>query len=156
MMMIVSIASCAQMNKSIIKASAYYTIPTPGTIPVDDGGNEVVIKRNKVYNIFLEVNSNSIEWTKAWVADQLFNVIPLTVKGSSVEIGKKKSDDKKVVMGAAKGNSLVQLELSPNDSYVKPPQAVKPGELLVAGKFKGKLFYYKISNVIELASPEYQ
>ncbi|MDQ6609902.1 MAG: hypothetical protein M3Y85_08790 [Bacteroidota bacterium] len=152
----VSLAGCAQMNKTIIKAAAFYTIPTPGTIQVDDRGNPVQPQRRKVYNIFMEIKGPSPEWTKAWVDEKSYSVISLTVQEKKVIIGKKKSDDQKIVMEAGKGNILVQLELSPGQNYKRPPNTVMPGELLLEGKWKGKLFYYKIANVMELASPEYQ
>lgn len=156
MIMGVSLAGCAQMNKSIIKAAAFYTIPTPGTIPVDDSGNPIQIQHSKVYRIFLEVKGSSPQWTKAWIDEKLFSVIPITVKEKKVVIGKRKTDDQKIVMEAGNGNSLVQLELSPGVNSQRPPQVIKPGDLLLEGKWKGKPFYYKVSKVMELASPEYQ
>lgn len=153
---VASFTSCAQVNKSIVKGSAFYTIPTPGTIAVDDSGNPLPVRRNKVYTIVLEVKDGIPEWSKAWIDNKLFTVIPLAVKQSSMAVGKKRADGNEIVMEAAKGNSLLQLELSPQDSYQQPPQSLKQGELLLEGKWKGKPFYYKIPMLTELASPHYQ
>ncbi len=153
---IISVTSCAQLNKSIVKASAFYTVRTPGTIPVDDAGQPLAMQLNKVYNLFLEVKDSSLEWIKAWTGDKVFNLIPIAVKGRSAVIGKKRAGGKEIVMTAGEGNFLVQLELSPNNTYQKAPQALKQDDVLLQGKWKGKPFYYKIPTVTELASPEYQ
>jgi hypothetical protein len=153
---VISFGSCAQMNKSIIKAEAFYMIPTPGTIPVDDAGQPIPIQRNKMYNVFLEVNGPVPEWTKAWTDGRFFSIISLPIKEKTTIVGKRKEDDQKVVMAAGKGNTLLQLELAPNELFQKPPQPLKRGEILLQGKWKGKPFYYTVTKVRELASPEYQ
>jgi hypothetical protein len=155
-LIVVSLTSCAQMNKSIVKAAAFYTIPIPGTIPVDDAGQPLAIHREKVYNVFLEVKDNSTVWAKAWTDGKLFSVIPQAIKGTTVVVGKRRRDGTQIVMKAGAQSSLVQLELAPGEVYTKPPQTLANGEILLEGKWKGKNFYYKIPTVIELASPEYQ
>ena len=152
----VSLAGCAQMNKSIVKANAYFTIPTPGNIPVDDNGNPRQIQPIKVYNVFMELKGQTPEWTGAWINEKFYTLIPLPIKEQKAIIGKRKDNDQKIMMEAAAGNILLQFELAPNEALHKPPQTLKPNELLLAGKWKGKPFYYKISNIIELASPQYQ
>jgi hypothetical protein len=152
----ISLTSCAQMNKSIVRASAFYTIPIPGTMQVDDAGQPFPIQRTKVYTIFLEVNENAFEWTKAWADGRVFNVVPHAAKESSVVAGKKVVNNEQVMVRAAKGNFLQHLELSPDETPGAPPQKINDGELLLEGKWKGKRILYKITTVTELASPEYQ
>ncbi len=105
---------------------------------------------------FLETKGTAPEWTKAWIDKELFTLIPIILKGNSVIVGKRKSDDQRLVMAAKNGNKLMEFELAPAKAIMSPPQPLKPGEMLLEGTWKGKPFYYKISKVIELASPEYQ
>ncbi|MDB5208089.1 MAG: hypothetical protein JWR72_3164 [Flavisolibacter sp.] len=153
---VISFGSCAQMNKSIVKAEAFYMIPTPGTIAVDDAGQPIPVQRNKVYSVFMEVKDSSLQWTKAWADNKFFSIIPLPINGKTAMIGNKKENDQKVVMAAGNENILLQLELAPNELFQKPPQLLTPGEVLLEGKRQGKLFYYKVSKAVELASPMYQ
>jgi len=79
----------------------------------------------------------------------------LPVNGDTAFVGKRKTDDKRVVLKASKGNLLQHLELSPASTYQSPSRAVGPNEVLLEGKLKGKIFYHKVSGLIELTSPEY-
>ena len=144
------------MNKSIVRAEAFYTIRTPGTIAVDDKGQPVPIQQNKVYSVFLEVKGQVPEWTRAWADEKFFNIIALPLKEKNTVIGSIKENDQQVVMAASNGNTLLQLELSPNELFQKSPEVLKPGEVLLEGKWQGKPFYHKVQKVVELASPMYQ
>ncbi len=155
-LLVASIAACGQLNKTVVKANAYYTIPIPGTIMVDESGKQVPPPRTKVYTVYLEIKGTLPQWTKAWVDGKCFTLFQHSITHDSINIGKRYADDKKIVMKASKGNALVQLDLSPDDTEKKPPQKLGINELLLQGKLKGKPFFYKTSNLVELTSPEYQ
>lgn len=152
----ISIMACGQINKTIIKANAYYTIPTPGTIMVDGQGKQMPPPRNKVYTVYLEIKGQAPQWTRAWVDGKSFTLTEVPVSTGLLEVGKRYADEKKIVLKASKQNTLLQIELSPDEKPQPAPQKVGGNELFISGKLNGKPFYYKISGITELASPEYQ
>ncbi len=151
-----SLWSCAQTGKVVSKAQAFYTIPMPGTIAVDMEGKPRPVKHIKVYRVIVEVKISGVEWRTAWADNRQFTIITQTINDGKLPVGRRRSDDSQINIEATKGTTLMQLELSPTDNYKPPPQLLKANELLLQGKLRGKLFYYKINKVTELASPEYQ
>jgi hypothetical protein len=150
-----AVCSSAQASKTVIRATAFFTVPTPGTIMVDENGNPRQTQRQKVYTVFVEIKGTTPAWTKAWTDNKTFSVLARPVSGGSAVAGKRKTDDKRLVVKSSGGNVLQQLEFSPAIDQ-RSPQLVGPNEILLAGRVKGKTFYYKISALTELASPEYQ
>jgi hypothetical protein len=51
-------SSFAQKKCSVLNANAFYSIPMPGNIPVDENGNPLEIKLNKNRVIFITSNCN--------------------------------------------------------------------------------------------------
>ena len=152
---LLSLAACAQLNKTIAKVSAYYTIPIPGTIMVDEAGKQVPPPRTKVYTVYLEKNGTPPQSTKAWVDGSSFTPVAGATGTDSVIVGKSYADGKKIVWKASKHTVLFRLELSPEETTKRLPQKLGSDQLLLEGRFNGKAFYYTISGLIQLASPEY-
>lgn len=151
-----SMSGYAQSSKAILRFNAYFTVPTPGTIMVDENGNPRQQQRQKVYVAVIETKGIKPLWTKAWAKDKFFTLVSLPVNGDSVFVGKRKTDEKRIVLKASKGNFLQHIEFSPATTYQRPPHAVGVNEILLEGKTKGRVFYHKVSGLTELASPEYQ
>jgi hypothetical protein len=151
-----SLTSCAQISKTIIKASAYSMIPIPGTIPVNDDGTPMPLPRNVQYSVYLEVKGTPPEWQLAWIGDKQFDVRPYVFNDKKIMIGKRKKDGKQIELKAGNENKLIHLELIPKEKAGKSPKTIKAGQLLLQGKWKGKTISHSIPEIIELASPEYQ
>lgn len=150
-------AACAQVNKTVVKAVAYYTIPVPGTIAVDENGRQMPPPRTKVFTVYLETKGIAPQWTKAWADGQSFTLIPFaTGFDTTVVVGRAIRGDRNISLKPAKGNRITKLELAPDGKVTVPPQKIAGNEVLLEGSVKGKRFYYKITGLTELASPEYQ
>lgn len=150
------LVSCSQTNKTIVKAQAFFTVPMPGTIPVDDEGKTIPLKRDTLYTVIAEVHGKAPQWIAAWIGTRCFTIMVSPVQDREVVAGKRFSDEAPVVVRSAARNSLWELQLTPADAKTKPALTMKQGEALLVGKLSGKPVYYKISVLTELASPAYQ
>lgn len=152
----VSVAACGQINKSVVKAHAYYTVQMPGTVISEDAGGG--LPRNKVYILYLELKGEKPEWIRGWTDNHSFTLIPLPVGNDTagVVVGKSLSGNEAIRFKARPGNQLVKLELALEEKSIASPKKIASNDVLLEGKKNGKRFYYKISGLTELASPEYQ
>jgi len=55
--LLVVLSSCSQTATGIYKTASYYKINTPGTIPVDDSGNEIGRNRDTIREIYIVTKS---------------------------------------------------------------------------------------------------
>jgi hypothetical protein len=51
------LSSCSQTTTGIYKTASFYKINTPGTIPVDDNGNEIGKNRDTLREIYIVTKS---------------------------------------------------------------------------------------------------
>ncbi len=151
-----ALSSCAQTKNLIVRSDAYYVIPIPGNIPVDDNGNPLELKRDTVFTVYIEAKSSGIQWEKAWKNGRYFSIIPAVIKKSKVEVGETKTENKKIVLTPQKGNTLWQLELSDDNKHQKSPQSLLSGGILLKGKWNNQSsFFHKITRLTEMASPSH-
>jgi hypothetical protein len=144
--------SCSQSRYAIKKINAFYIVKMPGNIPVDENGNSLFKGPDTLITIYAEISGIGPEWKTAWRNDKTYTVHASLVSQTPYEAGTKESDGKKVMLTPAFGNKLWQLTLMVNKNEIKLPQKLKPGELLLSGKFMGKIIYKKIVSLVQLTT----
>jgi hypothetical protein len=150
----IAISSCAQSKYGIKKITAFYALRTPGNIPVDENGRELYSGPDTVHTIYIEVSGkNIIKWEDAWKNNNFYTVISTKITQAAFEAGMEKTENSKVIIKPAAGNTLWQLSLSPSETKTaKPPKSLE-NEIILQGKYNGKKIIQKINKLIELVLP---
>ncbi len=151
-----SLLSCSQTKYSVQNARAYYSVRLPGTLLVDDSGNPVQKEPNVINFIYVETKKGeAINWTLAQKKNKLYSVIATPIERTPYEVGISKATNRKIILSPAKGNSLWQLELVPNESKtLSRITKENTNAILLQGEFKKQKFTIKVDNETELSEPD--
>lgn len=144
--------SWTQSNYGIKKIRAFYTERLPGNIPVDPNGNSLYKGPDTLITIYAEISGKGPEWKTAWFNNLSYTISSSLVSQTPYEAGTRAIDGKKVILKQAAGNKLWQLTLQKDNIKIKLPQKIRPGEILLSGKYRGKSFLYKIDSLFQLTS----
>ena len=147
-----SIASSAQLKYGIRKANAFFTEWTPGTIRANDNGDPEFQGPDTINTIYIETTGGPIKWISAWKDGKSFSVTTTIIHDRPVEVGVNRANNAKVTLRPQKGNQLWLLQLEKKGTSSKPPVRAKKGEIILQGKYGGKLFIKKITSQIGLES----
>ncbi len=150
---IIAFSSCAQSKNGIKKINAFYAIRIPGNIPADEKGNEYANVIDTIHTIYIELSGKKIEWTQAWIENKVYDIVPALISQTSLEVGVDKLTLQNIVLIPSKGNSLWQLVLVPLKQTGIAPQKIKPGEILLKGKFGRTIIYQRIESQTMLQLP---
>lgn len=151
-----ALQACAQVKITVVNSSAFYMIPSPGTIAVDEKGNELPPPRDSVFYLYVETKGSNIQWERAWKDGRSFSVLPVAVNQQRVQVGTDAMKNRNIQLSPASGNTLWQIELSDDLQRNKPPKTVTPHEILLKGIEAGRPVYVTIKSLTQIASPEYQ
>jgi hypothetical protein len=124
----------------------------PGNIPVDENGSSLFKGPDTLITIYAELSGQEPEWKTAWRNGKTYTVYATLVSPTPFEAGKRESDGKKVILTPSPGNKLWQLTLMVSNNAIKLPQKIKSGELLLCGKYMGKIIYKKTGALVQLAA----
>jgi hypothetical protein len=102
-------AGCAQQKPVAEKAYAFYRISHPGNIPVDDQGNPEQ-RVDTVYQVYLESGSQAPDIVYVSIHGLQYHAVAVQLE--EVEVGKRTSDNKTILLRARPGYALWQLDLS--------------------------------------------
>ena len=149
----ISIISCSQTKYGIKKIYAFSAERLPGNIPVDAQGNSLYKGPDTLNTIYIETSGKDIQWNSAWKNGKMYSINAMLIIGLPYEAGIKKSNNQKVLISAAPGSKLWQLELVPAEGKKKSPVKARPGEIILEGIYKGKKIIQKIDKQVELALP---
>ena len=145
------LSSCAQNRYGIQKTYAYSKESFMGNIPVDEKGNALLKGSDTIHFIFIETKKeDSLIVQTAWDDKQSFSVIVSPVQERMLEVGKRKTDEKKVIIQTLTENRFWKLELQPQGSANYHPANVPHGIIVLEGEYKGRNFKLKIKNQVEL------
>jgi hypothetical protein len=154
LLLVALFSSCSAQSYHIQKASAFLTVSVPGTVMVDDKGNQVPPKLITERSVFIETNYKG----KPKIDSVLYNGILFTSsvadkETTSLHIGIRKDNEQPVKLTKKKGNHIWQIYLqSPADHDIT--YAVK--KIVVIGKLDKKVFRYSINAETELSAlPRY-
>lgn len=143
------VSACAQTG-SLVKAQAFYKLSFPGTVMRDIDGKEVDRGVDTVYQVYVEVMGNARPVIDSvFIRGRPFTAVVYPLTKPEYIIGNRKSDERRVVLQPAKGNSLWRLEISP----IAAPARTKKSLILVLlkGRKAGKNFSYTITRLVELS-----
>ena len=144
-------SSCAQKRYGIQKIYAYSKESFRGNIPVDEKGNALLNSSDTIHFIFIETKKeDSLIVHTAWDDKQSFSVNIFPVEEKMLDVGKTKTDEKKVIIQTLTENRLWKLELQPQGGANYHPTIVAPGIIILEGEYKGRDFKLKIKNHTEL------
>lgn len=153
---LIAVSSCAQQRKAVVKAYAFYMVPTPGTIPVDENGQPLEYKIDTVFSVFVETRNADMQWLRAWKKNASFALSSSRIKSGSIVVGASRPENKEIRLRAKEGHTLWQLHLSAEQKTVSAPQSLKGQDLLLQGKWKNGTVYHTIRSWTALASPLFQ
>jgi len=89
-------SSCAQNRYGIQKTYAFSKESFRGNIPVDEKGNTLLNSSDTIHFIFIETKKeDSLIVHTAWDDKQSFSVVVFPVEQKMLDVGKRKTDDKK-------------------------------------------------------------
>jgi hypothetical protein len=143
----------SQKNNGVIHIYAYYEQHMPGNIRVDEKGEPIQKGSSFVDLIYVETSSDEIKWDTGWKNGKTFSINTILITQVPYEVGRKKSNREKIILTPAKGNQLWQLELQPAEQPKISPIKAKKGEIILKGKYRGKIILKKINTGIELYVP---
>ena len=145
------LSSCAQNRYGIQKTYAYSKESFRGNIPVDEKGNPLLNSSDTIHFIFIETKKeDSLIIHTAWDDKHSFSVVVSAVEEKMLDVGKRKTDEKKVIIQTSTQNRLWKLELQPQSGANFHPIIVPHGIIILEGEYRGKNFKMKIKNLTEL------
>ncbi len=147
---LISLISCAQQKHGIRKIDAYFSMHTPGNIPVDSDGNSLYHGPTVVNVIYIETKGDPVKWVAAWKDGESFSVTTTEITERPFEVGMSKERNEKISLTPASGNKLWQVVLAKDEKLEKAPVEAKAGEIILRGKYGRKIFVQKIGKQIEL------
>ncbi len=150
---LLALPACSQVKNSVVKSDAYYRIPRPGTIQVDESGEPVKSRRDSVFYLYVETVAGNIEWQRAWKGQRSFSLIATKLAANAQAPAGLKQDEQPANRASKPGSTLWQIELSDDQQRTPAPQPVQGPEILLSGKKDGRLFYVRTKTLSELPSP---
>ncbi len=145
-----SLLSCAQGKYGIKKIRAFSAEQIPGNIPVDEKGQSMYKGPDTLYTIYIESTGKKIDWDSAWKNDRTYTVVTTLVAEKSLEAGTEKNTGKKIVLTPRNGNQLWMLQLVPAENKTRAPGSLKPGEIILRGRFDNKTIFQAVKGLTEL------
>jgi hypothetical protein len=147
-----SSVSFAQISDGIKNIQGFYIEKLPGNIPVDENGKSLFKGADTLITIYVETSGKEPEWKTAWWSGRNYSITSSLISQRPYEAGTKTSDGKKIILTPAKGNKLWKLNLLVCEKKIGLPQKIKPGQLLLKGKYLNKTIYRKINSLVQLTT----
>jgi hypothetical protein len=157
--LLTTIAAVAHGQYGIIKTHGFFKESMPGTIAVDDNGNQIRPSTDTVFLAFLETKATSTPvWQRAWVNQDSYNVLT-TKMPRSHRVGFLNDKDDAVVVKATGTNKLVQLNLERKETKSVPPASyrskLKNNTILLEGIYNKRKVYVLITKPVHLRADEH-
>ena len=143
----------SQKSSVVLHIYAYYEQHLPGNIRVDEKGKAIHKDESVIDLIYAETSSDEVKWETGWKNGKTFSINTFLITQTPYEVGKKKSTKEQIFLTPAKGNKLWQLELQPAERQKISPINAKKGEIILKGRYRGKIILKKINPKIELFVP---
>lgn len=144
--------SFSQSSYGIKNIQGFYTEKLPGNIPVDENGNSLFKGPDTLIVIYVETSGKGPEWKMAWWGGKNYSITSSLILQTLYEAGTKLKDSKRIILSPAKGNKLWKLSLQVCEKKIYLPQKIKPGQLLLKGKYLNKTIYRKIDSLVQLTT----
>lgn len=108
----IAFCSCSRKATGIYKTWSFYEINSPGTIPVDDNGNQIGKTHDTVRIFYIETKNNfdgSLE--RAEINGWYYSGFLRKEDSVKLTVGNSLPDDKPVIISARRNNKLWMLEI---------------------------------------------
>ena len=129
----------AQIQKDL--PQAFYKIVTPGTIQVDENGNEVRPKRSYIfYTVYLETDSDQIQWLSAKTGNQVFEISPTAITDTKFTVGRTAEDAPPIKKKKKTNKYLWMLKLEPEGGTKEIINTPAKTGIIINWKTNGKEF----------------
>jgi hypothetical protein len=140
----------AQSTGPIIKSHAFYSVITPGNIPVDEEGNPRPVHPDTLVQIYVETKGEGLKWKYAWKNGKTYTVTAEPIDKKRIVVGHTAYNKAGITLNAGEGNKLWLLVLQPAPKEIKSPFKLKAGELIIQGLHKNKKFNHHLKHMIRL------
>jgi hypothetical protein len=148
---VIVLSSCSQTTTGIYKTASFYKINTPGTIPVDDNGNVITIKRDTLREIYIVTKSTKAPEIIAVVRNlQYYTPLVSKIDSNKIYVGEKLPDNQRVEFNAGPGYSLWKISVAEAMRDLVIIKEKSPPSFYLYIKYKGKNRIHKIKSSIEL------
>ncbi|TMI61540.1 MAG: hypothetical protein E6H07_18640 [Bacteroidetes bacterium] len=149
--LLVVLSSCSQTATGIYKTASYYKINTPGTIPVDDSGNEIGRNRDTIREIYIVTKSVKAPEIIAVVIDHHYYIPVISkIDSNKIYVGERLPDNQRVELNAGAGLSLWKITVGEAMRDLVIIKEKSPPSFYLYIKYKGKNRIHQIKNSVEL------
>jgi len=157
--LLAAISLFAQTKAPVVKFYAYVQETSGGNIEVDENGNPLSSGSGSVHTLYAEVTGKSSPtWEKVYTSNGNFVVQTEPIPSGKINVGKRKSDSKNVLISAKRGATLWKLELVP--SKVKTPanigKLLKKHQVVITTSFRNKQILHVVTKEIVLQPINYE
>lgn len=143
--------SCSQKHTGIYKTASYYKVNTPGTIAVDEKGNEITPRRDTAREIyFVTRKAEAPKIISVVINHRYYSPVITKIDSNKIYVGERLPDNQRVELNTPEdvffwkvtvGHPIPDLNINNQPSQ---PQ------FYLEVKYKGKTRKHEIKNSIEL------
>jgi hypothetical protein len=148
----VGFVACAQTKYGIKHIYAFSTEQFPGNIAVDEKGNPLHSGADTLNTIYMETGGLPVQWNTAWKNGKTYSVAMRQITSLPFDAGRIRGGNDSVILTVEKGNQLWRIDLLPAEQDISIPQKIKPGEILLRGKYGSRAVFRKMSMKAQLQS----
>jgi hypothetical protein len=147
----------AQGKYGVVKTYGFYKENFPGMIMRDLDGNEKRPPADTSFFAVMELKGlTQPTWTRAWVNGKTYEVLQSRPNGSQ-KVGKKNDTDQAVFVKAAKGNSLLRVDLE-KTTHKSLPTAYRnknmKDQIILEGLYRQQKIYVVVNRAMHLMPDE--
>jgi hypothetical protein len=143
--------SCSQKNTGIYKTASYYKINTPGTIAVDEKGNEITPGRNTTREIyFVTRKADTPKIISVVINHHYYSPVITKIDPNKIYVGERLPDNQRVELNTPEDVFFWKLTVGqPIPDLIINNHTSKP-QLYLEVKYKGKTRIHEIKRSTEL------
>ncbi|MEO6538908.1 MAG: hypothetical protein ABIT07_09005 [Ferruginibacter sp.] len=141
-------SACAQ-SWPLKSTYAYKITRLPGTIMVNEAGEQISPRSFITYFIYAE-STSPIAWQTAWIAGKSYSVTTTQITAFPFQAGISATDQTPIFIQRKSGVKLYQLALRPEVNSTALPSNSGKGKILLRGSYKNKVIKKWINNIIDL------
>jgi hypothetical protein len=144
--------SCSRKSTGIYKTASFYKINTPGTIAVDEKGNEITPRRDTVREIYIVTKKMNPPTVIAVVLNHhYYTPVISKIDSNKIYVGERLPDNQRVELNADEKFSLWKITAGTaiNDLMINTSTNPLPNFYLDV-KYKGKNRIHEIKSSTEL------
>ena len=146
--MSLTFSSCAQ-KWPVKNIYAYKTERMPGTIRVNENGEQISPKSFISYQLYAE-STAAVLWQKAWIAGKSYAVTASEITQFPLQAGVDRNSGKAILIKHKPGVKLFEIALVSDADKVPAPSNASPGKIILKGIYKNKVILKTINNVVDL------